>query len=313
MDFRLISAPLQGYTEAPFRHFHSRIYAAGITYFIPFIRTEKGEPRRRDVRDMLSPLNIGVVTVPQIIAADPAEFSAIAREISLAGYRRADLNMGCPFSPQVKKGRGAGLLADFGRLREILGAMQDFPDMRFSVKMRLGIDSPLQWRDIVTLLAGADLEFVTVHPRTAAQQYSGALHHDEFARALAALPHPVIFNGDITAPEHISRLRSRYPSVAGAMVGRGLLMRPSLFTEWLAAEEWPEHKRRCNLLTLHDSILGHYRETLCGSAQILSKIKPMWDYFAADFPRKEIKRIVKARTLEAYDDALNELRRLQAD
>lgn len=310
MAFRLLAAPLQGYTEAPFRHFHSRIYGEGISYYMPFIRMEKGEPRRRDVRDMLSPLNAGVESVPQIIAADSAEFAAIAREISFAGYRRADLNMGCPFAPQVKKGRGAGLLAKPGCLREIIRAMQDFPDMRFSVKMRLGVDSPVEWRDIIPLLAGADLECVTVHPRTAAQQYSGELHHVEFARVLAALHHPVIFNGDVTAPEHISLLRSRYPSLAGVMVGRGLLMRPSLFAEWLAGEEWTEDRRRARVLALHDSMLAHYRAVLCGPAQILSKIKPLWDYFAAGFPRKEIKRIVKARTLEAYDDALNDLRRL---
>lgn len=308
MDFRLLAAPLQGYTEAPFRHFHSRIYGPGTTYYMPFIRMEKGKPRGRDVRDMLSPLNVGVDSVPQIIAADSEEFTAIAQAISLAGYSRADLNMGCPFAPQVRKGRGAGLLASPDRVAGIIGAMRDFPGMRFSVKMRLGVDSPEEWRRIAPLLAEAPLECVAVHPRTASQQYSGALHVEEFEQVLDALPQPVVFNGDVVEPRQIAALRDRFPGVAGVMAGRGLLMRPSLFAEWLSGEEWPQDKRRQHILELHDSILSHYRDVLCGPAQILSKIKPLWEYLAADFPRREVKRIVKARTMEAYDDALNVLR-----
>ena len=71
--FRLMAAPLQGYTEAPFRHFHAEIYGGGksLTYFSPFLRIEKGSVRPRDLRDITSPLNANHRLIPGSSSATP--------------------------------------------------------------------------------------------------------------------------------------------------------------------------------------------------------------------------------------------------
>lgn len=301
--FILMAAPLQGYTEAPFRHFHSEIYggAGSLTYFSPFVRVEKGEPRPRDMRDATSPLNANHRLIPQIIFRDAAEFRLLVSALCESGHSRVDLNLGCPFVPQVRKGRGSGMLQSPDRLREIADVMAgEFHDICFSVKMRLGVSDPAEWHSLMPLINAMPLTHLTVHPRTASEQYSGPLHPDEFARIADICAHPLIFNGDITSPEMIDELRRRFPALTGVMIGRGLLSRPSIFAEWTSGREWQTSERREAILRLHAAILDHYTRTLSGDTQILAKIKPLWDYFGTAFDRKTVKKLLKSPTLSTY-------------
>jgi tRNA-dihydrouridine synthase len=49
---KLMCAPMQGFTEAPFRHFHAGVYGAADCYFSPFLRVDHGAVRGRDLRDV---------------------------------------------------------------------------------------------------------------------------------------------------------------------------------------------------------------------------------------------------------------------
>ena len=102
-SFMIFSAPIQGLTDPVWRHFHHQVYGGGsvAAYHTPFMRVERGEVRRRDVRDLRSEFNQGLTLVPQIIFRDIKEFRMLCDEIRIAGYSVADMNMGCPFPPQV--------------------------------------------------------------------------------------------------------------------------------------------------------------------------------------------------------------------
>ncbi len=301
-------APLQGYTDAAFRRCHAEIYGALGCYFTPFVRVEKGEVRQRDLRDAASPLNAGLNTVPQIIFRDIAEFDLLVQTLTALGHSRIDLNMGCPFVPQVRKGRGAGTLANPKLIAEVAARMSELPGITFSVKMRLGVKDAGEWLALMPEINRMPLSHITVHPRTAAQQYAGALRMEEFERYIAECAHPVIYNGDITAPEHISAIDERYPQLAGVMIGRGLLHRPSLAAEYNSATEWSAEERNRQLLTLHDSLLEEAKARLCGDHQVLAHLLPYWEYFGTNFPRKSIKALLKSTTLPAYIKNLSALR-----
>ena len=69
----------------------------------------------------------------------------LVEALAEAGARRIDMNLGCPFVPQVRKGRGAGMLCrpeSLARLSEEMGAYTDKID--FSIKMRLGVSDPAE-------------------------------------------------------------------------------------------------------------------------------------------------------------------------
>ena len=314
-EFRIYAAPLQGFTEHPFRRAHAELYGhcdgsvAEMEYFTPFVRVEKGKVRGRDLRDADAALGLQVRVTPQVICRDADEFRVAVDTLVEHGHRRIDLNLGCPFPPQVKRGRGAGLLLRPECLSEIALEMDRWKsDVDFFVKMRVGVRDSAEWQLAVERVNAMPLRFVTVHPRTAAQQYRGELDMAAFAEIAQALAHKVIFNGEIHSPSDIDELRGRFPGLHGVMTGRGLLCRPSLAAEWYEGEEWPVKKRREMTLQLHERLREEYDTRLSGGPlQLLAKLKPMWEYFGADFDRKAVKKVVKAGTLAGYDAAVKAL------
>ena len=48
----IYSAPLQGYTEAPWRKLHNEIFGGIKKYYAPFMRIEHGDYRKKDLRDI---------------------------------------------------------------------------------------------------------------------------------------------------------------------------------------------------------------------------------------------------------------------
>ncbi len=302
----LYAAPLQGYTEAIYRNAHAEIYGNGPDrWYTPFIRVEHGEPRGRDMRQLASPLNANHRLVPQIMFRDADEWEKLVTAITeTTDYREIDMNLGCPFPPQVRKGRGAGLLGRPDELARIAELMKGHPDVTFSVKMRLGINAPDQWKAVMPAINSMPLAHVTIHPRVAAQQYGGELYLDDFREIMAKTAHPVIYNGDIATPADIDRVTSQFPTLAGIMTGRGLLARPSLVDEWRQSREWTPDERLDAHMRLHSRVAGQCEQTYQGETQILAKLKPFWDYILPSLDRRTAKAIKKAATLPAYYRAI---------
>ncbi|MDE6668234.1 MAG: tRNA-dihydrouridine synthase family protein [Muribaculaceae bacterium] len=300
-------APVQGHTDAPYRHFHTQVYGGNLTYYTPFIRLEHGQLRRRDIADFTSELNNNLTLVPQIIFRDEDELFTLARLLYESGARRIDLNMGCPFPLQTGHGRGAAAVANDTLGAAMTRLTHEMHDINFSLKMRLGFSDPDEWHTLLPHLNNARLLHVTVHPRIARQQYSGELYLDRFQKLLDNCSHPVIYNGDLRAPEDMARIYSQFPKVADIMIGRGLLGRPSLGAEMSEGREWTSDERRQKLLTFHRLLFNHYQQTLCGDTQILTKIQPFWEYTEDEIGRKAWKALRKANTLPKYRTALAQL------
>lgn len=290
-NFRLMVAPLQGLTEAEWRSAHFVAFEAqqgAVEYFTPFVRVEKGQVRPRDLRDFTSELNRGVPLTPQIIFRDLDEWRQLVDTLVGCGARSIDMNMGCPFPPQVQRGRGAGLLVRRDVLEAVAEAMADYAgEVSFSVKMRLGINQTDEALQLAGVLNAMELRHVTVHPRTASQQYRGELHLAAADALAAALRHPVVFNGQVATPADIAALAGRFD---GVMVGRGLLARPSLLAEYRSGREWSEADRHRAYLELVAETGRRLGERLCGDAQLRDKLKPYWEYAPPTLDRKLVKQ-----------------------
>lgn len=299
-----MAAPLQGYTDAAWREAHSRIYGGVDVYFTPFVRVERGEVRRRDLRDAALPT--GYNLVPQIIFRDMAEFDMLADALAAQGHRHINLNLGCPFPPQVHHGRGTGALVNRRLMEQVCDRIAALPDIVFSLKMRLGVECPDEWRAVADVIGGMRLTHVTVHPRTARQQYGGELHMEAFAEVVAALPHPIVFNGDIAGPADIERVAAM-PGVAGVMAGRGLLARPSLAAEWRSGQEWSRDERIECLRQLHQAVYEARATRITGGdKQLLGAMQPFWHYLEPEIGHRAAKAIRKATSLAKYHAALSE-------
>ncbi|MDE5812880.1 MAG: tRNA-dihydrouridine synthase family protein [Muribaculaceae bacterium] len=289
-DFKLMVAPLQGLTEAAWRRVHFNKFGGwqgDVEYFTPFIRVEKGEVRPRDLRDFTSELNRGVKLTPQIIFRDAEEWRLLVDTLAEAGAKRIDMNMGCPFPPQVRKGRGAGMIEHPDIVADVARAMEEYAgSIEFSVKMRMGVKKPSDSLELVDILNAMPLRHITVHPRTASQQYKGDLLEDDMKSLTSRLGHPVIFNGEVTSVSDIEVLSEKY---AGVMVGRGLLRRPSLFAEYHEGVEMTVAEQEANWLELIKETASVLEQRLCGETQLRDKLKPYWEYAPALMDRKTVK------------------------
>ncbi|MDO4498003.1 MAG: tRNA-dihydrouridine synthase family protein, partial [Bacteroidales bacterium] len=244
-------APLQGYTEDCYRRVHKTLCPGVDAYYTPFVRLEHGKVRNKDMRDVKPENNEGVPVVPQLIVRDVAELNTLLEVMRPFGYKRLDLNMGCPFTLQTRHGRGAGLLANPDEVKRIGEVVSQCDDIRFSVKMRLGLDDKEQWRNVLPLLNEMPLEHICLHPRIATQGYKGSILTNEFAEFASVCKHPLIYNGDILTVEDIVKTEQTYQNLCGIMIGRGLLARPTLVEEYKSEKTFSTQEVIARIKMLH--------------------------------------------------------------
>ena len=300
-------APLQGYTDFEYRRIHSRHCGGVDTYYTPFIRWEKGGIREKDIRDILPENNEGLHLVPQIICADTDEFNRLADTIQEHGYGEMDLNMGCPAPMQTKLMRGSGILPYPTRVSALLREMERRPEVRFSAKMRLGLEGKEEWRELSGMLNSSCLKHLTVHPRIGKQMYKGEVDMDAFNEVYSSIHIPIIYNGDVTSMEQVSSLLERYPDLPGIMMGRGLLARPTLAQECLMGKEMPHEERMSILMQMHEDMLGYCTRKYKVDSQILLHIHSFWEYQESQLERKAWKKIMKAGNMKNYLEAIRKL------
>ena len=301
-------APLQGHTDDVYRRTHHQLIGGAKCYYTPFVRVEAGDIRSKDRRDIDPKNNAGVPVVPQIIFKNLKEFDYLVNEIETLGYRSVDLNMGCPFPLQAKHGRGSGILAHPYIIEEVSQAIKEHPQVNFSVKMRLGWENAEEWDPLLKILNDTPLAHITLHPRTGVQQYKGDIDYGAFARFYEECRHPLIYNGDLTSIEQLHEMEERYPRLAGLMLGRGLLARPSLTKEYAEGREWRHEEHICCLRSMHEKLAEQYSNIVKGDAQLHSKLRSFWEYTEPLIGRKPYKKIMKSGNLRNYMNAIEELR-----
>lgn len=272
----VILAPLRGVTQLTFRQC-LQVHFGGVDRAVsPFLTTVAGERiKATHLADILPAANSSLPLIPQIIGKNPAEFKVLLSAIRDLGYTRCDLNAGCPWPMIVKKKRGAGLLGDYDLLRAMLDAGCSVMPGGISVKVRLGIDSPVLLPKRMELFNAYPLAELTIHARTASQRYEGKVNLEAFSEALALSANPVVYNGDILTPGDISYLADRFPSVSGWMVGRGLITRPSLAAEYHGMSSGDLSRRYREFVADYGA---RTRAELFGPASFLGRMKEFWSY-----------------------------------
>lgn len=301
-------APLQGFTEAPYRRIHQQMCGGIDAYYTPFIRLEHGQIRKKDLREALPEHNQGVHVIPQVIAADVSEFLPLAEKLISIGHREIDVNMGCPFPLQTRLGRGSGILPHTDKAAAILSEVKRLHETQgvtFSVKMRLGQTSADEAMALLPHLNATPLHHITLHPRVGQAQYKGDLDMEAFTRFYEASTNAIVFNGLLCTTDDIARIEAQYPRLAGVMIGRGLLARPTLAWEYSEGKALSDDEVRQRVLEMHRQLLTHYETAIEGGEnQLVLKMHAFWEYMEPLFGHKTIKKIIKSGSLRNYREAV---------
>lgn len=147
------------------------------------------------------------------------------------GADALDLNLGCPARKVVGSGSGAALGRETATAAAAVAAVVAAVQVPVTAKIRAGWDeTSINAVDTARAIADAGAAWIAFHPRTKAQMFGGRADWSLLARVVAAVPIPVIGNGDIRSHADAERM-VRETGCAGVMVGRATMGRPWLFRE----------------------------------------------------------------------------------
>ncbi len=225
----LALAPMQDVTDLPFWRLIAA-YGGADVYFTEYFRVHSSSILYKSILCSITDNPTGRPVVAQIIGNDIPHLVRIAQELQNHPVAAVDLNLGCPAPVVYRKCAGGGLLRDPQRVDSILGALRDALEIPFTVKTRLGFDSPAVFDQLLPLFAKHGVDMVTVHARTVHEMYRGEVHYDYIARAVAELRCPVLANGNVSSPRHAAEVLQQ-TGAKGLMIGRGAIRNPWLFRQ----------------------------------------------------------------------------------
>jgi tRNA-dihydrouridine synthase 3 len=167
----------------------------------------------------------------QLAGNRPDELAWAAALVEARGADFVDLNLGCPIDHFTRKGLGAALARQPNRVRRNIEAMSQAVKVPVTVKIRLGWKADKRnFLDVARAAVDGGAAAVTVHGRTREARYRYPADWDAIAEVAAALPVPVIGNGDLLYPHEIAD-RLAASGCAGVMIARGALIKPWIFAE----------------------------------------------------------------------------------
>jgi len=229
-------APMAGITDMPMRLL---CFEQGAAWAVSEMLSAKGflcAPKgTRAMRELLRKSEDEGVLGLQLFGREPDEMREAANQLSDAGFRFIDINMGCPAHKIVSNGEGSALMRTPEKAEKIIAATVKGSKLPVTVKCRAGWDADsVNAVDIARRAEQAGASAVTVHARTRAQMYMGRADWDVIARVKAAVSIPVIGNGDVRSAADFLAMR-RETGCDGVAVGRGAQGNPWIFREILAA------------------------------------------------------------------------------
>ncbi|MGE0361570.1 MAG: tRNA dihydrouridine synthase [Vicinamibacterales bacterium] len=168
----------------------------------------------------------------QLAGTNPEEMGWAAALVEARGADFVDINFGCPIEHFTRKGLGAAIGRQPGRIRRIVEAMKrSVQRVPVTAKIRLGWnDDDRNFLDQARAAVDGGADAITVHGRTRNARYRMAADWDAIGAVVAAVPVPVIGNGDLLFPHEIAAARAR-SGCAAVMAARGVLIKPWLFRE----------------------------------------------------------------------------------
>ena len=316
--FPFYLAPMAGVSDKIFRQI-CKEYGADVltTEFVSAEGIFRRNERTRaylDFDDIERPIGV------QLFGADAQHMAEAARQvIDWVHPDFIDLNFGCPVNKVVAKNGGSALLKDCPTLASVAAAVvRTVAPTPVTAKIRIGWDADsINASRVARILVDAGIAAITVHGRTRAQGYAGAADWDTIAEVTAAVPIPVIGNGDLASAADVAKRRNE-TGIAGAMIGRAAMSTPWIFNQtkqYLASgkipvppdlpEKWNLILRHCQLAVrqrgAEESAIRSMRARLMAYSRAMPDAKRLREKFSHVSTLAEVERIAEENILHTED------------
>ncbi|MBC7712602.1 MAG: tRNA-dihydrouridine synthase [Rhizobacter sp.] len=234
-ESNLILAPMSSICNAPYRLLMEDLGAGGTVseliscHGINYKNVRTTEMLKIDPREK----NIGI----QLFGEGAEAMANAAKVAEEFGPKFIDINMGCPVKKVVGTGAGSSLLKDPTQLPVFFSTIKKAIKLPLSIKIRIGWDhDSINAMEVIHIAKEEGIEFVAVHGRTRAQQYTGQANWNLLESLGEKAPLDIIGNGDL----HTSALvkaKMNSTNCQALMLGRGPIRNPFLFLEPFIQED----------------------------------------------------------------------------
>ena len=172
-------------------------------------------------------------TGTQIFGSNKNELLLGILKLEEIGFKKININMGCPQPKIIRNGAGSALLENYNLMDELFSELLSKLNSgtKISIKIRTGYKNFNNPEIFLDLANKYNLDFICVHGRTQNQFYSGTANW-EIVSNLSKLPRNTEFfgNGDLFEPKFIKE-QAKKCNLDGIMLSRGVIGNP-----WLIAQ-----------------------------------------------------------------------------
>lgn len=204
----------------------------------------------RNTLDLLKTCPEDSPLIVQLYGSEPEVINKSMSILLDLGFCFFDLNCGCSVKKVIKTGSGAALLKNPDLIVEMALAMSEAAGPgRSGIKIRLGWSSEDSvYLELAERLSGSGMGWITLHPRTAVQLFSGKARWDALKIIKKVTSIPIIASGDLfTAGLALECVRQT--NVDNVMFARGALNNPSIFQQYInLRKEYSSHESGLTVL-----------------------------------------------------------------
>jgi nifR3 family TIM-barrel protein len=277
-DNSYILAPMASICNAPFRLLMQDLGCGGsVSELISCHGINYGNQRTLDMlRIDPREKNIGI----QLFGEDAQAMRQACDVAMNYGPKFLDINMGCPVRKVVTKGGGSALMRDLKALAPFLATVRKELPIPLSIKIRLGWDADqLNADEIIHIAYNEGIEWVAIHGRTRAQQYTGFANWNYIENVSHNSPLPIIGNGDLHTAS-AARERMSQTHCQALMIARGALRNPFIFLE---AMDESAHFTAKDYWEVIERLYEYIQESFDDKRVQLVQLRKLIVWFAAGF------------------------------
>ena len=303
---KIYLAPFQGITGVTFRTIYSKHFQGVDKLFTPFFTNISNDSKLpvRKLAELGKPFENGIEVVPQSLSKDASEIIRFATFCEQLGFKELNWNLGCPYPMVANKKRGSGMLPYPEMVEEILAKVMAEISIRFSVKCRLGYNSPEEIFKLIPIFNRYNISELSIHARIGKQLYTGETDLETFQQLSSLVSVPLAYNGDIFSVSDFERLNNHFPAINTWMIGRGLLSDPFLPAK-IKGLPIPDDQQ-VQIRKFIEDLYAGYRRQLNDNLAVLGILKEYWKYLADSFndSHQVFKNLKKVKSFDEYEEAV---------
>lgn len=310
---KIYIAPMAGITDYSFRKITEKFHPDFL--FTEMVNAHLLENDDKTTKTELLKVDDTNITGTQIFGSDKQELINGFLKLESLGFKKINLNMGCPQPKIIKNGAGSALLENYKFIKNLFEELTSKikKTTQLSIKIRTGYKDFNNPELYLQLANKFQLDFICVHGRTQQQIYGGKADW-KIVKKLSNLDRNINFfgNGDLFEPYDIVK-KIKNCNLDGIMLSRGVIGNPWLIPQVREIlktgkiSTTPSFEEIKNTLLEHLELIHENKGEIKASLEINKFIRPYFKDYQTDSQKEKYTKIITEKNLSSKIQKIKEL------